>query len=174
MHFPGGVDEFVYPGLGLLAEDESDLRPPFGSSAASTRRDLCADGMTVFRGRGNSERASGTRHEIDLPARRSCRQSESEGVAVRAAGPEHRTGWVRAAMTTGFIYHDNGRRIAWVENDRDVFSVATEKKIATMQDGQLHSLQGQPLRLRLQDGGLVPTKEGGSDALGQFLKLCGA
>jgi hypothetical protein len=77
-------------------------------------------------------------------------------------------------MKRDFIYSDHGRRVAWIENNRDVFSMASEKKIATVQDGQLHSLPGHPLNLRLQDAGLVLTKEGGSDGLRQFLNLCGA
>jgi hypothetical protein len=47
------------------------------------------------------------------------------------------------------IWNDKGNQIGWVENGRDVFSVETMRKFATTRDGQLFSLQGEPLDFHL-------------------------
>jgi hypothetical protein len=84
MHSPGGVDEFVYPGLGHEGDQEPELRPAVRIlNRASTRRAplVRCRGDRLSRPR-NSESASGWL-VTNLTARarpvKSCRQSESEG-----------------------------------------------------------------------------------------------
>jgi hypothetical protein len=79
-------------------------------------------------------------------------------------------------MTTGHIWDRNtGRQLAWIQNDRDVYSVETGKKFATVRDRELFSLQDEPLNLHLQDlhgqGVGQVGKEGESDVLRRFKKL---
>jgi hypothetical protein len=42
-----------------------------------------------------------------------------------------------------------GEQIAWIENDHDVYSVATKQKFATVYDGKLYALNGKFLNLYL-------------------------
>ena len=77
---------------------------------------------------------------------------------------------------TGFIWNQkSGKQIAWIENDHDVYSVATKQKFATMRDGSLYALNGKSLNVHLEnphDGG-ADLASGGNDteALAKFKKL---
>ena len=68
-----------------------------------------------------------------------------------------------------------GKQIGWVADGRDVFSSAIEQKIATVRDGNLYSLTGEPLNLSLEvlEGGtprgISPERQ--ADAIAQFKKL---
>jgi hypothetical protein len=70
-----------------------------------------------------------------------------------------------------------GKQIGWVADSRDVFSCATEQKIATVRDGNLYSLTGEPLNLSLEllEGGaprgVSPERQ--ADAVARFKKLAG-
>lgn len=53
--------------------------------------------------------------------------------------------------TTGIIRDwKSGDQIAWIEDDRDVFSVATKHKFATVRGVNLYSLTGRFLGVHLQ------------------------
>ena len=81
--------------------------------------------------------------------------------------------------STGFIWDQkSGKQIAWIENDYDVYSVATKQKFATVRDGRLYALNGQFLNVHLEnlhDGGF-DLASGGNDteALAKFKKLANA
>jgi hypothetical protein len=68
-----------------------------------------------------------------------------------------------------------GKQLGWVADGRDVFSCETEKKIATLRDGNLYSLKGEPLNisLGLLEGGDAQSGEQQSDAVARFKKLAG-
>jgi hypothetical protein len=70
-----------------------------------------------------------------------------------------------------------GKQIGWVEEGRDVFSSTTEQKIATVREGNLYSLTGEPLNLSLEllEGGEPRSNsaERQADALARFKKLAG-
>jgi hypothetical protein len=67
-----------------------------------------------------------------------------------------------------YICSDDGTQLAWIEND-EVFSLATRQKVAIRRGRELFSLQGEPLKLHLQDAGLVCGERDSSPAA--FLKL---
>jgi hypothetical protein len=49
-----------------------------------------------------------------------------------------------------YIYDENGKQLAWIESS-DVFAeVGSKRKIATVRDGRLYSLRGEPLDLFLR------------------------
>ena len=81
--------------------------------------------------------------------------------------------------STGFIWdRKSGKQIAWIEKDRDVYSVVTKQKFATVRDGKLYALNGQFLNVHLEnlhDGGF-DLASGGNDteALAKFKKLADA
>jgi hypothetical protein len=53
--------------------------------------------------------------------------------------------------STRFIWDQkSGKQIAWIENDRDVYSVATKQKFAMVRDGRLYALNGQFLNVHLE------------------------
>jgi hypothetical protein len=68
-------------------------------------------------------------------------------------------------------------QIGWVADSRDVFSSATKQKIATVRDGNLYSLTGEPLNLSLDllEGGASRgvSPEGRADAVARFKRLTG-
>jgi len=71
-----------------------------------------------------------------------------------------------------YIYDENGKQLAWIENG-DIFVAAEGKrKIATVRNGQLYSLQGDPLDLFLVGTGVVGL-DGNSATPAEFRKLCG-
>jgi hypothetical protein len=73
---------------------------------------------------------------------------------------------------SGYIYDENGKQLAWIENG-DIFAAAPEKrKIATVSNGQLYSLRGEPLDLFLVGTGVVGL-DGNSETPVEFKKLCG-
>jgi hypothetical protein len=54
-----------------------------------------------------------------------------------------------------YIYDENGKQLAWIENG-DIFAAAEgRRKIATVRNGQLYSLRGEPLDLFLVGAGVV-------------------
>jgi hypothetical protein len=64
-----------------------------------------------------------------------------------------------------------GDQLGWVEDGKDVFSCETQKKIATLHDGNLYSLTGDPLNMSLQ---LLEDAGGGerqANAVARFKKL---
>ncbi len=70
-----------------------------------------------------------------------------------------------------------GKQLGLVADGCDVFSAATRQKIATVREGNLYSLTGEPLNLALEllEGG-EPRGIGGerqTDALARFKKLAG-
>ena len=61
--------------------------------------------------------------------------------------------------TTGIIRDwKSGDQIAWIEDDRDVYSAATKHKFAVVRGFSLYSLSGQFLGVNLQ--GADPTEIG--------------
>ena len=71
-----------------------------------------------------------------------------------------------------YLYDENGKQLAWIENG-DIFTAAPEKrKIATVSNGQLYSLCGEPLGLFLVGTGVVGL-DGNSETPVEFKKLCG-
>jgi hypothetical protein len=71
-----------------------------------------------------------------------------------------------------YIYDENGKQLAWIENG-DIFVAADGKrKIATARDGRLYSLQGEPLDLFLEGAGVVGL-DGNAETPIEFRKLCG-
>jgi len=70
-----------------------------------------------------------------------------------------------------------GKKIGWVADSRNVFSSATKQKIATVREGNLYSLTGEPLNLSLEllEGGEPRgiSGERQADALARFKKLAG-
>jgi hypothetical protein len=71
-----------------------------------------------------------------------------------------------------YIYDENGKQLAWIENG-DIFVAAEGKrKIATVRNGQLYSLRGEPLDLFLVGAGVVGLDRS-SSAPAEFRKLCG-
>jgi hypothetical protein len=77
-------------------------------------------------------------------------------------------------VTSGFIW-DGQDKIGWIENG-DVFSVATKEKFATLdENGNLYTLDGQSLNLRLEtvNGGGRIGAESHSDAIARFRNLAG-
>ena len=61
--------------------------------------------------------------------------------------------------TTGIIRDwKSGDQIAWIEDDRDVYSVATKHKFAMVRGFNLYSLSGQFLGINIQ--GADPTEIG--------------
>lgn len=70
------------------------------------------------------------------------------------------------------IYDENGKQLAWIENG-DIFAAAQGKrKIATVRNGELFSLQGRPLDLFLRGTGVIGL-DGNSATPVEFRKLCG-
>ena len=71
---------------------------------------------------------------------------------------------------------ETGKQIAWVENGHDVYSLATERKFATVREnGNLYSLDGHFLNVHLQNldsdrSELVGTASD-SKALARFMEL---
>jgi hypothetical protein len=71
-----------------------------------------------------------------------------------------------------YICDENGKQLAWIENG-DIFAASEGKrKIATVHDGQLYSLKGDPLDLFLVGTGVVGL-DGNSSTPAEFRKLCG-
>jgi hypothetical protein len=71
-----------------------------------------------------------------------------------------------------YIYDENGKQLAWIENS-DIFIAAEGKrKIATVRNGQLYSLRGEPLDLFLVGAGVVGL-DGNATTPVEFRKLCG-
>ncbi|MGX1320755.1 hypothetical protein AB7M17_004208 [Bradyrhizobium sp. USDA 377] len=71
-----------------------------------------------------------------------------------------------------YIYDENGKQLAWIENG-DIFVAAEGKrKIATVRNGQLYSLQGEPLDLFLKGTGVIGL-DGNAETPLEFKKLCG-
>ena len=72
---------------------------------------------------------------------------------------------------------NTGKQIGWVADGHDVFSAATEQKIAMVRDGNLYSLTGDPLNLSLEvlEGGASRgvSAERQADAIARFKKLAG-
>jgi hypothetical protein len=70
---------------------------------------------------------------------------------------------------------NTGKQIGWVADGRDVFSCATREKIATVRDGNLYSLTGEPLSLFLEslegDASRGIGSERQADATTRFKKL---
>jgi hypothetical protein len=66
------------------------------------------------------------------------------------------------------IWDDSNVQIAWTDNNDNVFSVATKEKIATVRNGELYSLQGEPLNIHLQSRGVGV---GNADALRRLKEL---
>ncbi len=55
-------------------------------------------------------------------------------------------------MIDGLIYAaDTGECIAWIKNGDELYSVASRRKFATIRNGELYSLTGEPLGLTLAD-----------------------
>lgn len=79
-------------------------------------------------------------------------------------------------MNTGFIWDSRtGDQIAWIQDDGDVFSVATKRKFATVRGSDLYSLSGQFLGVHLENinGGNADIADVDTDgeALVRFKKL---
>ncbi len=73
---------------------------------------------------------------------------------------------------SGYIYDENGKQLAWIENG-DIFAASEGKrKIATVRNGQLYSLQGEPLDLFLEGTGVIGL-DGNAATPVEFRKLCG-
>lgn len=68
-----------------------------------------------------------------------------------------------------------GKQLGWVADGRDVFSCATEKKIATLRKGNLYSLTGEPLNisLGLLESDDAQSSERQADAVTRFKQLAG-
>ncbi len=66
-----------------------------------------------------------------------------------------------------YIY-DGNTQVAWIAN-KEVFSVATKRKVAKADGRELLSLQREPLNLRLQGLGLVHGDRDSTPAA--FMKL---
>lgn len=69
-----------------------------------------------------------------------------------------------------------GKQLGWVADERDVYSSATKQKIATVRDGNLYSLTGEPLNLSLEllegaSRGTSPERQ--ADAIARFKRLAG-
>lgn len=78
-----------------------------------------------------------------------------------------------AAVRSGFIWDDGGDQIGRIENGK-VFSVATKLQFATLdENGNLYSLDGQPLNLHLEtvNGGGRIGAESHSSAIARLKKL---
>jgi hypothetical protein len=73
----------------------------------------------------------------------------------------------------GIWDRQTGKQIAWVENDHDVYSLATERKFATVREnGNLYSLDGQFLNVHLENldaGGSALVSD--PDTLARFIEL---
>ena len=69
-----------------------------------------------------------------------------------------------------YIYDESGKQLAWIENG--YIFVEGKRKIATVRNGQLYSLQGDPLDLFLAGVGVVGL-DGNSATPVEFRKLCG-
>jgi hypothetical protein len=75
-------------------------------------------------------------------------------------------------MTKGFIWdHETGKQMAWIDDNDAVFSAKTGEKVATTRDGQLYSLEGEPLKIYLRSEGESVFASGDSGALNKLRKL---
>ena len=78
------------------------------------------------------------------------------------------------ARTTGFIRDGKtGDQIAWIEDGKDVFSVATHEKFATVRGTDLYSLSGEFLNVHLENSDDIAAARNDTAALAQFKKLAG-
>jgi hypothetical protein len=76
------------------------------------------------------------------------------------------------ARTTGFIRNGKtGDQIAWIEDGKDVFSVATHEKFATVRGTDLYSLSGEFLNMHLESSDEITVAGNDAAALAQFRKL---
>jgi len=70
-----------------------------------------------------------------------------------------------------------GKQLGWVADGREVYSAATEQKIATVHEGNLYALTGKPLNLSLEfleagePRGISAERQ--AAALARFKKLAG-
>jgi hypothetical protein len=71
-----------------------------------------------------------------------------------------------------YIYDENGKQLAWIENGDIFVGAEGKRKIAIVRDGQLYSLQGEPLDLFLAGAGVIGL-DGNADTPVEFRKLCG-
>jgi hypothetical protein len=79
-------------------------------------------------------------------------------------------------MASGFIWdRKTGEQIAWIKDEIDVYSVATEQPFAKLLGGELYSLSGVLLNVHLESlhGDNVDLADTGSDAdaVARFKKL---
>jgi hypothetical protein len=75
-------------------------------------------------------------------------------------------------MTKGFIWdHETGKQLAWIDDAAAVFSAKTGEQVATTRDGQLHSPEGEPLKIYLRSEGESVLPSGDSDGLNKLRKL---
>lgn len=71
-----------------------------------------------------------------------------------------------------YIYDENGKQLAWIENG-NIFAVAEGRgKIATVHNDQLYSLEGRPLDLFIVGTGVVGL-DGNPATPVEFRELCG-
>jgi hypothetical protein len=71
-----------------------------------------------------------------------------------------------------YIYDENGKQLAWIEGGDIFVGAEAKRKIAIVRNGQLYSLQGEPLDLFLVGTGVVGL-DGNSATPVEFRKLCG-
>lgn len=80
-------------------------------------------------------------------------------------------------MNEAIWFRKTGKQLGWVADGCDVYSNATKLKIATVRDGNLYSLTGEPLNLSLELlEGRTPrgtSQERQADAIARFKKLSG-
>jgi len=71
-----------------------------------------------------------------------------------------------------YIYDETGKQLAWIENGDIFIAEGGKRKIATVRDGELYSLQGKPLDLFLRGTGVIGL-DGNAETPVEFRKLCG-
>jgi hypothetical protein len=72
-------------------------------------------------------------------------------------------------MVANFLYDDQ-KLVARIDEKGDVFSDADDQKVATVRDGQLYTLRGEPTGLFLQE---LEKGRASPDALQKLKKLLG-
>jgi hypothetical protein len=66
-----------------------------------------------------------------------------------------------------------GNQLGWVADGRDVYSCVNNEKIATLREGNLYSLSGEPLNMSLSllESSDTQSSERQADAIARFKKL---